>query len=949
MSSIRNTLILTASLLATNTASSLECLGSYEAQLNDQQLPIQYFLNTPLTEVYIAPTGEKTRPLEKAYPLGKLLFAVDAPDKQTPEQTRLWMGEYDEMEECFSQLMWIDKKHLLPNRALRISEAVKQFPELAQVTQETRDNPQQISERNHLALRVLTRPEMQETEGYYPVLAPGTEKRAYLDLHALSFWRYVYAIEKLTDNQTCPLWFMVGRYSQLTFADPLGTENQDGETTLLGWVCAQTVSIWPTTVALEVNSQKEAVLERLNYLESAPGQYVPRTEGQKRPAYVYRKPIIKAYFSDEQQWAVAQKFYQGEKLSPEEQLILDESGLIASEENQSLWTIALKGDQATEAEKQKAKALFAPQGLHPSLPRYYVKGYLPHDPTDPMDDWYEVGSFGSHAQAGNPLTAEQRQEILYKLQAMANRLRKVDIVFVLDKSSSMLDEKEAVRDFIYELAKNILAQQGQEVRVSLPSLGKSIDTQLDIRLHLVIYGRRHFEYFHDYQLPNQLEEIHRSMGDDLTAIWGGSIEKTVNALTAVLHNPRYFRAGSHRGIILFTDERGDFTQGQEQAEKQALKDVLYKALEPIRQILTNALKVPEDTVSQIDPKDYTPIWTIFTNAPLSHDLRQASVQEQQAFFRREFALFKQNMTMNDGQGPFSLVNEEYLYHLNFDENVTAQTAEIRRKLGETLSHFQTQTDARIRQFMKTLADAARSTNSEQADKQTKTQLAANAPNILHTSSIKGIAKELGLYPELIARFAFYTGYVPKRDPRHHHDTYQQVLLIEERELRLFNNQLKDIVALIKVPAGCSQRGAVAVALLKVIAMVTNDQRYLRLLRRFANNPRRLCQEAENTLLKTEESTLAELLKLSSHLPLDKQGLLAKTPRQILALGRIAVRRLKNQMLAKSQCIELVLAGKDVPSTIAACKFHRGTRKEWRYRPVGAESQPYIYLPARLMP
>jgi hypothetical protein len=98
-----------------------------------------------------------------------------------------------------------------------------------------------------------------------------------------------------------------------------------------------------------------------------------------------------------------------------------------------------------------------------------------------------------------------------------------------------------------------------------------------------------------------------------------------------------------------------------------------------------------------------------------------------------------------------------------------------------------------------------------------------------------------------------------------------------------------------------------------------------------------------------DRTLAELLNLSSNLPLDKQGLLAKTPRQILTLGTRAVRRLNNQMQAKSQCIDLVLAGKEVPANVTNCKHHQGNRKEWLYRPVGAESQPYIYLPARLMP
>jgi hypothetical protein len=198
--------------------------------------------------------------------------------------------------------MWIDKNLLLPNRALKISEAVKQFPEIAKVTDDKLKKRQQtdISEQNHLALRVLTRPEMQETDGYYPLLAPGGDKRAELDLAGLSFWRYVYAIQNVADNPDCPLWFLVGRFSQLTFTDALGTDNTDGEKTLLGWVCAKTVSIWPASVALEVNTEKEAVLERL-----AP------TEGPKRPAYVYSKPIIKDYFADEQQWAVAQKFLSG--------------------------------------------------------------------------------------------------------------------------------------------------------------------------------------------------------------------------------------------------------------------------------------------------------------------------------------------------------------------------------------------------------------------------------------------------------------------------------------------------------------------------------------------------------------------------------------------------------------------------------------------------------------
>jgi hypothetical protein len=98
MSSVRNTLILTASLLASHTANSaVECMGRYDAQLN-LDLPIPYFLNTPLTKVYTTSTGDQTKLV--TYQQGKLLFAVDDPKEQTPNKTRLWMGEYDETEEA---------------------------------------------------------------------------------------------------------------------------------------------------------------------------------------------------------------------------------------------------------------------------------------------------------------------------------------------------------------------------------------------------------------------------------------------------------------------------------------------------------------------------------------------------------------------------------------------------------------------------------------------------------------------------------------------------------------------------------------------------------------------------------------------------------------------------------------------------------------------------------
>jgi hypothetical protein len=256
--------------------------------------------------------------------------------------------------------------------------------------------------------------------------------------------------------------------------------------------------------------------------------------------------------------------------------------------------------------------------------------------------------------------------------------------------------------------------------------------------------------------------------------------------------------------------------------------------------LVNELKLPENDVNQIDPKDYTPIWTIFTNPQLPHNLREASDQERQAFYRREFASFKQNMLLNDGQQPFSLVNEDYLYHLNFDDNVTAQTTEIRRQLAEALVHFQDQTDARIQQFMKLLADAARSANPKAAKPQPKPT--ADDANVLSAATLQQLITELKLDPQSIARLAFYTGYVPKRDQRHQYDTYQPVLVIIDDELRAFNNQLKDIVQLIKVPAGCSQRGAVAVALLEVIAKITQDKKYSIILRRFQDNPRRLANK-----------------------------------------------------------------------------------------------------------
>ncbi|RKZ59508.1 MAG: hypothetical protein DRR08_13765 [Candidatus Parabeggiatoa sp. nov. 2] len=334
-------------------------------------------------------------------------------------------------------------------------------------------------------------------------------------------WRYVYAIEAFEGQ----LWYLLGHSSHLTvksniFATDAST-SQDAQDTLLGWIPKYEVTEWATNVALEYNTERQALKDRFN---------------DNQPARIYAEPR--------------------------------EDSPVLAEENLALAQPAVREGRADEA----LQVRFGPFGLDLMLPRYYVKGF------NEKTGWYQVATIGTSKLT---LSDDQLRAIMTKLRRLIDDLRAVDLVFVVDRSDSMANVIAEVRTFIDKLCTQISRKHRQShFVIQTAGGGQSISTSLDIRVSMIAYAEESETIFSNLKLPEDREEIHRQMDFAL----GGKNENLYGALYKVITDPksRYWREHALRAIVLLTDEPGP---RQESPQLLLVESALKKATEKPAQIL----------------------------------------------------------------------------------------------------------------------------------------------------------------------------------------------------------------------------------------------------------------------------------------------------------------------------------------------------------------------------
>jgi len=841
------------------------------------QVPSNYFLNRSPTPTYLNDTSTQVTDWSQEL-LGSPFFAVKG---QQTEQQRVKLGRYDDNQQCFTKLLgWVDKSHLLHRiKPLRVGDVVTRFPQLkdqtltdsaaekkANLGDQSKYAQQQMSETNRLFLRVLSRPEQNFKPATTPGQPPEQASTSEIKMGLMGqLWRYVYAVEEINQQ----LWYLVGSKSQLInrhyyylqeIDDTLTKEVQQG---LLGWIPQKSVSEWSSNVVLEPNTDEKAVRERYD---------------NKSMATLYQTA--------------------------------DQTSPVMAQENPELWKLAIDGQV-----NDQTPARFAPLGLAPEIPRYFVKGY------NPKTGWYHVASIGSTQQQPMTMTDYEIRAFLGKLRQLANHLRAVDVVFVVD-STYMGNEIESVKQFFNQLSRQLgkAHRQHNSMALKLPG-GKlaSIETNLDIKVSLVVYERQ----------PEDITAQPRRLPDDQAVLdkevnnilFGGETEDVHHALYSVINNPKYWRPYAHRAIIVMTDEPGDPISHNEQDVLNSLKQALQAPRETIKKLGGNP--------DQIDYRDYTQIWAIFTD-------------------NGAFDAFKGNMD--------SLTHSDRIIQIKDFVNNYQQRDQLLERFNETIYDLQLSVTDRLNQLAVQInADTQSNSRSNPTAAGSQTSPQSTSHLLLHQAAIEAVKQQLGIDSSVffaaLGFLAFVEGHTPKRMPGHQNDTYREVVLIERRDLRSLYGQAESFLQAFDLSFEKGQgspQAIVAVALLQAVAsvsgndMLIDDLEELTIaeLRRYA---RRWLYRRD-----VKNTSVAELIGLQDSLPIPSEGLFGMKPTDIQRMPVDDIWKERDQLALKIVCLKKILKGQTVPQDVNRCHVHQGQPKVWNYQPAGS-SNTYIYLPLHLVP
>ena len=900
------------------------------------QVPVPFFLNRSPADFYQLPQDEQPIKPAPNYPLGTLFFAVAGSDDSQPNHRRV--GFYSDEKQCFTALPgWVDKSSLLQGiEAMRVSDAVRAYPQLgadkeASCEEHNKANPQsqppkttsrrqEMTCDNRLFLRALSRPEFDFKPRQHPPkrIPNGTPDGEIINGEIISefglgilkhLWRYVYAIDEF-DGQ---LWYLLGHSSYLTVKSNITATDvnitQDVQDTLLGWIPQSQVTEWATNVALEYNTERQALKNRVDGAQ---------------PARLYVNPR--------------------------------EDAKVLAVENLALAQPAVRDGRDDDT----LQVRFDPFGLDPMLPRYYVKSF------NKETGWYQVATIGTSKIT---LSDEQLRAIMTKLRRIIDDLIAVDLVFVVDRSDSMANVIAAVRTFLDELCQLISeTRRDSHFVIKTAGGGQSISTSLDIKVSLVAYAEESETIFSQLKLPEDREEIFRQM--TLLAL-GGKNENMYGALHKVINDSEslYWRKHALRSIILLTDEPNP----PQKSSQLLVESALIKATEKPAKILAAMGEESQLDYRVYTPiwALFTPLTKSIMFRRFKESIRtvtymrrivdlhvKANGEEAQRAAQRQKLTEQIAETIGELQNSINsrlrlLANRLTVTTPKAETAETGDTADA-KKASETT---QTGDTAKTTQTGDT-ADAKKTSETTQTGDTADAKKASETIAKVESNTLLGLetafkqhgitAKDINALNDL----AFVEGYANKQYSYHKYPNFREVIVIEARELYMLHSRIQLFVSELDNAftrfSVCDPKSAMAAALFQALAYVSGNPDWLQKLEDM--NTRQLCQYARQWLMgrELENQTIAELSGVADILPVSKDGLLGMEKREFRRLSPNQMGNHHNILASKVLCMNNILNGRTVPNDIKSCQTHRSREKPWYNTPVGSTNK-YIYLPRHLVP
>ncbi|MBF0100189.1 MAG: VWA domain-containing protein [Desulfobacterales bacterium] len=427
-----------------------------------------------------------------------------------------------------------------------------------------------FSNTNYLILRCVSIPEKR--------VQPGKKVGEKGEHSILSFvWYYIYDIRKhIGHDGNVKLYYLIGNSSSLGYAFDIKELDFPRER-LKGWVADDDVKIWPTPFVLELNTEEKAVRERYNdgndfkpaIVYSEPNYFlscftltepilkklkdpIPEPIINKMRNLINQKFVIKHDFID-----ALKKEIGSEEMDKYSAQILEEaffSGTISTEYVDA-WKEAINNTIITSIDKR-----FDPYGLGVDYSRLHVMQRI-NDISDSSNPWYQVASIGD---VTGKMPQSEVETFVFKLKQMYNELQGSDIVFLVDKTGSMIDEMQQVKKFMKKIvdafhqANKINENRNlTKIRIQIPGSQDYIifPVNLQTYFNLVCYEKNPELVFTQLDISKDYKKLD---GYFNSIQYGGDTENLHTALIEVLKNPKIFRSNTHfRLIINITDEEPD--------------------------------------------------------------------------------------------------------------------------------------------------------------------------------------------------------------------------------------------------------------------------------------------------------------------------------------------------------------------------------------------------------
>jgi len=586
-----------------------------------------------------------------------------------------------------------------------------------------------------------------------------------------------------------------------------------------------------------------------------------------------------------------------------------------SKEALEIWDDYKKGEKGIKT--ADTLAWIEPEGFDPSYPRFYIHGF------NKSTGWYHVSTWGN---VGDTLKASEITVLTEQLENILDRLRTVDIVVVFDRSGSMSNELKALKKWLIDFSKKLAQiKAGKTTKVQFLGKDEQFTIGLKINFSLVLFeGKQDYPIFKRAKFPEGQSQVINGINN--ITLQGGD-ETVFDTLTRVVpSNSGYWEDGgfSQRFILVMMDEPGDIGQNMEAHVRPAM---------PLPKKTLTEMGYNPDNIPVVE---WTKIWGVYTESNVAD--------------------FRNNV--ND----FIDVGKRLRHIANF-EGSPNQTERFKTEMKQVLDELQKEIEGRAKRLGTLLVQK----HQEAKEQGTQAQINMNVPVTmkLQDAAIQAALKDAGTSLEELSKIvgvAFVDGYIPLKDQGRQYDSVQEVIVLEENELRTLRDNVHQIGAqiektfqpsalsggilgsIIKNVDSSNRRERVAASLLYAILATAGDTNTLNYLAQL--EPIELLKLIKAWLRENANNNIAFLMGMQSSIETRSKGLLNLPLVEIVKMKDDTIRSEARLLVKKSHCMGKILDGRTIPLEVDKCSSVKGKQKRWKSE---QGNENYIYVPMRVIP